>query len=263
MIKHHPLDSSLVKFSEGTLGPSDSLVLSAHCDLCPICAEKVDTFTESLALKAFDDIIPQQSVQSALVDMFCNITSSHQDTGQSHEHNPQNLGRTPLNNGRQIEFSAQHEVSAQHNNANVQYNDDRFLYLDGRKFELPETLRRYNARISEWTKLVGKLWQCQVELGGGYLAQFVYMEKGGSIPEHTHKGNELTIVIDGEFSDGLNDYETGDFISLDTNHKHIPSTQSDEGCLVFSIIDQPLHFTSGWAKLVNPLSHLYFRVNAR
>lgn len=250
MINHHPTDCTLVKFSEGTLGPSDSLLVSAHCDMCPVCEEKVEAFTENLALKAFDDVKTDKAVNQSLVDMFGAITSNQ---------NALELGQTDLSHSMSldaIQYKLQKFVDSQ-------MDESRHLVLDGKRFELPVTLRRYNVKASEWSKLVGKLWQSQVDIGGGYLAQFIYMEKGGSVPEHTHRGNELTLVIDGEFSDGLNKYETGDFIFLNSKHKHVPSTESDEGCLVFSIIDQPLHFTSGWAKLVNPLSHLFFRVNTR
>lgn len=84
------------------------------------------------------------------------------------------------------------------------------------------------------------------------------MEKGGRVPEHTHRGSELTLVLDGEFSDGVRDYDTGDFILLDNSHKHTPHSEAAEGCLVFSVVDKPLHFTSGLARLLNPFSQLFF-----
>ena len=98
-----------------------------------------------------------------------------------------------------------------------------------------------------------------MDIGGDTVANFIYMEKGGSVPEHTHRGSEMTLVINGEFSDGISEYDTGDFMVMNGEHKHSPSTQADEGCLVFSIVDKPLHFTSGWARLINPFSHLFFK----
>ncbi|HAB78772.1 MAG TPA: anti-sigma factor, partial [Glaciecola sp.] len=98
-----------------------------------------------------------------------------------------------------------------------------------------------------------------VDLGDAGMANFIYMEKGGRVPEHTHKGTELTLVVDGEFSDGLADYDSGDFIIMDNEHIHSPHSNSVEGCLVFSIVDKPLHFTSGIARLLNPFSHLFFK----
>lgn len=250
MINHHPTDCTLVKFCEGTLSPSESLFVSAHCDICSVCEEKIEVFTENLSLNVFDESKKDKTVNESLVKMFNAITSEQLTFKQA-----------------QAQETHSWSIDASHSDGyeciGSQSDSGRYLVLDGRKFELPKTLRRYNVKASEWSKLVGKLWQSQVDIGGGYLAQFIYMEKGGSVPEHTHRGNELTLVIDGDFYDGLNEYEKGDFITMNSKHIHVPSTQNDEGCLVFSIIDQPLHFTSGWAKLVNPLSHLYFRVNTR
>merc|ERR1712137_1277191 len=114
------------------------------------------------------------------------------------------------------------------------------IELDGKTFELPNTLHRLIQKKGNWSSLVGKLWQAPVDMGYDGVANFIYMEKGGSVPEHTHRGSEMTLVINGE-------------------HTHAPASEAAEGCLVFSIVDQPLHFTSGIARLLNPFSHLFFR----
>ena len=133
------------------------------------------------------------------------------------------------------------------------------IELDGRTFTLPRTLHRYIDKTGNWSSLVGKLWQAPVDLGNQGVANFIFMGSGGSVPEHTHRGTEYTLVIDGEFSDGLSRYDTGDFIFMDGEKTHTPKAEGKEGCLVFSIVAQPLHFTSGLARLLNPFSHLFFR----
>ena len=120
------------------------------------------------------------------------------------------------------------------------------LELDGRQFTLPRALQRYVHKTGNWSHLLGKLWQAPVDLGDAGKANFIYMGKGGRVPEHTHKGTELTLVIDGQYSDGIADYDCGDFTIRDANHQHLPHSEAEEGCLVFTIVDQPLHFTSGF-----------------
>lgn len=227
MIKFHPTDTDLVDFAEGSLLPAKSLLVSAHIDLCQDCAEKASTFTENLASQAIDPLSRKNYLDASLVEMCDSIME------------------LPL--------------ATQHINADGYLKQS--LSVDGRAFMLPEALSRFSNRIGEWSHLLGKLWQAPVEIGGGHLAQFIYMEKGGGVPEHTHKGNELTLVLDGQFADGNGEYDSGDFISLNADHTHTPVAIGDEGCLVFSIIDQPLYFTTGWARLINPLSHLYFKAN--
>ena len=51
-------------------------------------------------------------------------------------------------------------------------------------------------------------------------------------------------------------YVPGDFIRRSSTDKHTPA--SDEGCLCFAVLDRPLTFTSGFARLLNPIQTLMF-----
>ena len=219
MINLHPTDEQLLQFAQGLASPGLSLIIAAHMDMCGKCAARVAQFEGRLAEQALSH---PQAAEPELQKMLDSIMALPAQTG-------------------------------------VKPDCAAFLELDGRKFALPRSLQRYAGKISGWSHMVGKLWQARVDLGIEGRADFIYMEKGGSVPEHTHKGNELTLVLDGEFSDGLNHYDTGDFIRCDGQHTHMPHTEADEGCLVFSLLDQPLHFTSGLARLLNPFSHLFFK----
>jgi putative transcriptional regulator len=226
MIKHHPSESALRSFVEGALPSTKAILISAHCDMCPTCLSKTRSFTESIAVDMFPDLRQNPSILREYISMFESITND----------------------------------STLLNSSYSQTLDTR-ITLDGREFVLPATLARFADRIGEWSHLAGKLWHASVNIGGGSLAQFIYMDRGASVPEHTHKGNELTLVINGKFIDGGKCYESGDFIELNQQHTHMPTAENYEGCLVVTILDRPLHFTSGWAMLINPLSQLYFKVN--
>ncbi|MBF7074693.1 cupin domain-containing protein [Glaciecola sp. MH2013] len=221
MIKFHPTNEQLSQFADGLLGATEALMVSAHCDMCERCMAKVELYTDASA-----EIALPQSQDDDSVDfgsMMHNIMQEEPEEG--------------------IQLTPKSQI----------------IELDGRTFEIPRTLTRYTKSMGNWSRLVGKLWQAPVDIGGETVANFIYMEKGGSVPEHTHRGSEMTLVINGEFSDGIADYDSGDFMIMDCNNQHTPSTNADEGCLVFSIVDKPLHFTSGWARLINPFSHLFFK----
>jgi putative transcriptional regulator len=224
MINLHPYNITLTNFVEGALPSTEALLVSAHCDMCKSCREKTRIITDSTASDVFGGELVSASIQREYVSMFELIT--HDSTLLD---------------------------------ASLTYEKNSSIEFEGKVFMLPATLARFADRVGEWSYMIGKLWQAPVDIGGGSLAQFVYMEKGASVPEHTHKGNELTLVINGKFADGIKHYHSGDFIAL--NHEHTHTPVSTEGCLVFTILDKPLHFTSGWAKLVNPLSQLYFKTN--
>lgn len=222
MIKYHPDHNQLLQFARGEAEPAWALLIAAHVDMCPHCQDELDSITEKLSEQLLPEASPattEISFDSMMFDI---------------------MKLEPIKTETVIP-------------------EKHFLEWEGRQFELPRALRRVATKTESWTKLVGKLWQAPVDLGDMGKGHFIYMEKGGSVPEHTHRGNELTLVINGEFEDGHRCYDTGDFILMNQDNTHMPVSNHDDGCLVFSFVDQPLHFTSGLARLLNPFSHLFFK----
>ena len=91
---------------------------------------------------------------------------------------------------------------------------------------------------------------------GEIHTSLLQIQPGGMIPEHTHKGFEVTLLLDGEFSDDMGSYEAGDFIMLDGTHQHNPKTE--DGCLCLTVVSDALHFTQGFGKLLNPFGSLLY-----
>jgi putative transcriptional regulator len=223
MIKHHPNAQQLNAFVSGTCEPTVALMVSAHIDMCVDCQAKCIKLQQVQSIEA----LSSPMVGSAGLDkMFSQITQLPQQKSS--------VTAAPSS-------SASFDIE-----------------LEGKRFVLPRTLKRYAQNTGSWSRLVGKLWQAPVDLGYMGKANFIYMEKGGKVPEHTHKGTEMTLVINGQYGDGMANYDCGDFTLLDDHHNHLPHSEADEGCLVFTIVDKPLYFTSGIARLLNPFSHLFF-----
>jgi putative transcriptional regulator len=223
MISFHPKFIDLQAFSAGNCEPAMALMISAHVDMCPQCQSDCIEIQSQLA----KDMFTVKPTSSPLDDEYFEMLSKITDL--------------PIANTQVSELS----------NTSIE--------LDGKFFELPRALRRHAKNTGNWSRLVDKLWQAPVDLGDIGKANFIYMEKGGRVPEHTHKGSEMTLVIDGQYGDGIAEYDCGDFTVLNNSHKHLPHSEADEGCLVFTIVDQPLHFTSGIARLLNPFSQLFFK----
>ncbi|WJG08406.1 ChrR family anti-sigma-E factor [Aliiglaciecola sp. LCG003] len=224
MINFHPNQLQLIDFVEGNSAPAMALMISAHKDMCPKCRGRIELLESSIGEGIFE-------VEAERIDFGTMLSDI-----------------TKLPAAEQITFD-----QASRGQPLVES-----IELDGRQFKLPRTLRRFIAKTGNFSHLLGNLWQAPVDLGPIGKANFIYMQKGGRVPEHTHRGTELTLVINGEFSDGMSDYDTGDFILMGGENTHAPYSEASEGCLVFSIVDAPLHFTSGIARLLNPFSHLFF-----
>jgi putative transcriptional regulator len=223
MISFHPSFTDLRVFSAGNSKPAMALMISAHADMCPKCQQDCIDIQAELAGELFNQMSPGAPLDSQYYAMRSKITDLP------------------------ISKMAAPEV----NNSSIE--------LDGKFFELPRALKRHVKNTGNWSRLVGKLWQAPVDLGDIGKANFMYMEKGGRVPEHTHKGTEITLVVDGQYGDGIAEYDCGDFTIMNNTHNHLPHSEADGGCLVLTIIDQPLHFTAGIARLLNPFSHLFFK----
>lgn len=83
-----------------------------------------------------------------------------------------------------------------------------------------------------------------------------HIRAGGSIPQHTHKGTELTLVLEGSFSDEVGHYGQGDFILRDTEQTHTPTASRDGDCICIGVLDAPVKFTNWKYRILNPFLKL-------
>ncbi|MGL5976543.1 MAG: ChrR family anti-sigma-E factor, partial [Aeromonas sobria] len=128
------------------------------------------------------------------------------------------------------------------------------LEVAGHAYRLPRVLARY--RSPKW-RHIGAIRQQSLPLDEmGARASLLHIEAGGRIPEHTHQGYELTLLLAGTIEDGDTRYKAGDFIWRDASHSHSPHTP--DGCLCYTVQDAPVQFTKGLSRLLNGISqHLY------
>jgi putative transcriptional regulator len=83
-----------------------------------------------------------------------------------------------------------------------------------------------------------------------------HIKAGGSIPKHTHKGTELTLVLDGAFSDEDGLYQQGDFLMRDAEQVHTPTAAQDADCVCIGVLDAPIRFTGWNYRMLNPFLKL-------
>ncbi|MEP1383072.1 MAG: ChrR family anti-sigma-E factor [Paraglaciecola sp.] len=126
--------------------------------------------------------------------------------------------------------------------------------LKGNDYTLPRALQ--SVSLSNWLKL-GKLARARVDLNEGEVhTNLLHIEKGGTIPLHTHKGFELTVLLAGEFKDEFGTYVPGDFIWQNDTNTHSPSTVN--GCLCLTVANNSMHFVQGISQVLNPIGKLIY-----
>ncbi len=71
-------------------------------------------------------------------------------------------------------------------------------------------------------------------------ARLVKVPPGAHIPAHGHRGIEITLVLQGAFSDEMGQYEEGDMIVLNDTIIHTPKANEGEGCVYLMATSSPV-----------------------
>ena len=107
----------------------------------------------------------------------------------------------------------------------------------------------------KWRTLVPGIQQHQlinVESGAG-SARLLRIARGVNIPEHTHLGSELTLILQGSYSDESGKFECGDLSDADSSVQHRPVVDSEQPCICLVATDERLMFSGALQRMIQPL----------
>ena len=86
---------------------------------------------------------------------------------------------------------------------------------------------------------------------GDETVQLLRAQPGVSIPQHTHRGVEMTLVLQGCLEDGGIAYRRGDVAINDEEDDHRPRVLGDEVCYCLIVQRGDLHFTGPFSRILN------------
>ena len=86
----------------------------------------------------------------------------------------------------------------------------------------------------------------------GYKTRLMRIQAGRKVPQHTHDGNELTVVLRGSYGDGIGHYARGDLSVADPSIDHQPAADEGEDCLCLAVTDARLRLTGTFGRFLNP-----------
>ena len=221
-VTFHPDEELLEGYVQGTLSVGMNVVISAHVELCEACQQRSHDIEAAASEHWMHDEESEPALSPELAAMISNITSQPQV-----QELPERA--SPVEEIHMLDHSVR----------------------------LPRVLAKVAADGLVWKKLSNGINQASVTLDDKTQCDFLYMKPGSQVPVHKHQGNEVTLVLDGSFSDESGKYRQSDFVVRTPAHTHQPV--SDEGCLCFAVLDSPLTFTSGLARLLNPVLRYRFR----
>lgn len=123
----------------------------------------------------------------------------------------------------------------------------------------PEPLQSYiggDLAQVKWRRLGMGVRQAILPTGRGASVRLLHIPAGQAVPDHGHRGMELTLVLQGAFSDTTDRFGPGDLEIATENLQHTPVADAGMDCICLAATDAPLRFT----KLIPRLAQPFFRI---
>ena len=83
-------------------------------------------------------------------------------------------------------------------------------------------------------------------------ARLLYIPAGAAVPDHGHRGTELTLVLQGAFHDEVDRFGPGDIEVADEDLDHRPIADAGADCICLAATDAPLRFKGLLPRLAQP-----------
>jgi len=95
----------------------------------------------------------------------------------------------------------------------------------------------------KWRKVGGGVSQLVLETSKEATVRLLRIPAGTAVPDHGHRGTELTLVLQGAFTDAEDRFGTGDLEVANEDLHHTPVAEAGEDCICLAATDAPLRFS--------------------
>mgnify|MGYP000144137541 FL=1 len=214
---HHPDEASLLSYAAGSLPESFEILIACHLQQCEHCRTRVAQaeMVGGLMLEAMEPVaVTGREKLLALLD---------------DETEPTDVSM-PL----------------------VEPDTDP----DTRTHSMPDPLYQLmnegDAGL-DWKRLVPGIQQIRLDSVEGNL-RLLKIAPGISIPLHSHEGSEMTLIVQGSYSDELGRFQAGDVSDVDPDVEHQPITDGSEPCICLVATDAPLRFSGLLPRILQPFT---------
>ncbi|MEX2367034.1 MAG: ChrR family anti-sigma-E factor [Pseudohongiellaceae bacterium] len=222
MTKYHPDSRFLTDYATGNLSIAQALCVSVHMHYCQACKHKVNELA-NVGSTLFMQIEPV----SVSNDCFSKLMAEVDSLGQ--------------------------ENSVTENEPMQSSDSDPLVPV------LPVAIDKIAAgdlNNLKWHRLGKSFSYSRLDAGENRETSLVHIKAGGSIPHHSHRGDEITVILKGSFSYQEDHYHRGDFIVRSRGEKHRPVASQDEDCLCLVTLDAPVCMSNPLYRMLQPLLRL-------
>ncbi len=250
MPQYHPDMHLLNEYAAGVLSPAYALCVAAHIERCEDCRNAVAQLTE-VGASLFNNVEEEllQSSDYSPAQIAVNDTSSARlfATIDALE---------KIDNPLHIEDNVQQRVVDMQA---ANRNQDSLHELDPSLTELGDTVTKLvvDDKQFQWERVGRALQVGRLQFKDQHREVALHkLSRGGKVGCHDHRGNEITVVLKGSFSDEEGIYQEGDFLFRQSGQAHQPMASNDGSCICLSVLDAPIKFTNGMHRLLNPFLKL-------
>lgn len=214
---HHPHEVRLLEYASGTLSPLFSDIVRAHLGVCGHCRDAL-AFAEKLGGDMLGLVRPATTGAGFSAESAARIAADC-DLGSDDNGAISLLDTLPQ--ARDIE-----QLVA--------------TYLDSSLDALP------------WKRSGKGLALCRLSHDGDARMWLLRGAPGTVLPDHTHRGDELTLVLKGAYFCGNEIYRAGDIEDADEDTTHQPVITRDGECICLAVTEGALRFQHWLPRLAQP-----------
>lgn len=120
---------------------------------------------------------------------------------------------------------------------------------------LPQPLQAYvggDVEAVRWRPVGGGVRQAVLPTSTSASARLLFIPGGVAVPDHGHRGTELTMVLQGAFRDDSDRFGPGDVEIADASIQHTPVAEVGAPCICLAVTDAPLRFRGIVPRLLQP-----------
>ena len=211
-INHHLTDALLIAYSAGTLPEGFNLVVATHISMCDECRARLYEF-DTVGGEIIADETPANLSEQSFA---ATLELIAKDAEPSHEAAKPATKRTGL---------------------------------------FPSPLQDYvggDLDAVKWRRVGGGVRQAIIKTDKSSSVRLLHIPAGVAVPDHGHRGTELTLVLQGAFKDEADRFGAGDIEVATEDLDHQPVAEMGEDCICLAATDAPLRFNSWIPRIAQP-----------
>lgn len=223
---HHPESDILTAFSAGSLPLSQALCISTHLEYCEACRHSLKRLNR-LGSELFQTLTPAPASETLRDKIMGRVGEDAEAVDTISESIGGEKPAAPIR-------------PAEPRNSRVARSLQQFISDDYQSVK--------------WQRVAKGIFNSEIcrDVDGAKV-ELIKMKAGGSVLSHTHLGDELTVILEGSFSDEDGVYKCGDFVLRDARHEHKPVATLNQDCICLAVTNAPIQFTGFFSRWLNPL----------